>query len=94
MVRQCPRGAKPRGRVPFAPQPRSEAMLVLIQVSSVKTSGGDRGRPARTPAPPPAGRRSGHSTANSIFCKPQSPRRGNRHTALCETLTPRAAPIP
>lgn len=30
--------AKPRRRLPLAPQPRRGAMLVLIQVSSMKTS--------------------------------------------------------
>ena len=37
-VRQCPCGAKARRRLPLGPQPRSGAMLVLIQVSSMKTS--------------------------------------------------------
>jgi hypothetical protein len=36
-VRQWPCGAKPRRRVPFGTHPRSGAMLVLIQVSSMKT---------------------------------------------------------
>ncbi len=37
-VRQWPCGAKPRRRLPHGPQPRSGAMLVLIQVSSMNTS--------------------------------------------------------
>src|SRR5579883_2506140 len=36
-VRQWPCGVKPRTRSPFGPHPRSGAMLVLIQVSSIKT---------------------------------------------------------
>jgi hypothetical protein len=36
-VCQWPWGAKPRRRSPFDPHPRSGAMLVLIQVSSMKT---------------------------------------------------------
>ena len=37
-VRQWPCGAKPRRRPPRGPQPRSGAILVLIQVSSMNTS--------------------------------------------------------
>jgi hypothetical protein len=38
MVRQCPCGALPSSRSPRGAQPRSGAMLVLVHVSSMKTS--------------------------------------------------------
>jgi len=37
-VRQRPCGAKPRNLLPLGPHPRNGAMLVRIQVSSMKTS--------------------------------------------------------
>src|SRR5947209_7432016 len=37
MVFQCPYGTLLRSRAPRGPQPRSGAMLVLVQVSSIKT---------------------------------------------------------
>jgi hypothetical protein len=37
MVFQWPKGADASRRCPLGPQPRSGAMLVLIQVSSMKT---------------------------------------------------------
>lgn len=42
---ECPCGAKPCRRAPLGPQPRKGATLVLIQVSSMKTS-----RPGSSPA--------------------------------------------
>src|ERR1700722_17614788 len=74
MVRQCPCGAKPRSRAPFAPHPRSGAMVVLIQVSSMKTR-----RPGSRSACQDRQRRRLWTTseracslANSVFFEPQS----------------------
>jgi hypothetical protein len=78
---------------PFGSQPRKGAMLVLIQVSSMKTS-----RPGSSPACQDRHRKRLRETsaracsrANSVFLNRSPSRRRNSQTTLCETLTPRAA---
>src|SRR5579863_10693715 len=73
-VRLWPCGASVRRRLPLGPQPRNGAMLVLIQVSSIKTSlfGSkwpcqDRQRARRRATSARA-----CSSANSVFFKPKS----------------------
>src|SRR6202167_1297064 len=91
-VRQRPCGAKPCNRLPFGPQPRSGAMLVLIQVSSMKTSrlGSKRSCQAFQRALRRATSTRPCSSAN-IFLKLRPSRRMNCQIALWETVTPRTA---
>ena len=90
-VRQWPCGAKPRTRARFGPHPRSGAMLVLIQVSSMNT----RRRGSRLACHDRQRRRrramSACSRSTSFSLNRNPSRRRNSQTALCETLTPRAA---
>ena len=92
-VRQRPCGAKPRSRSPLGPHPRSGAMLVLIQVSSMKTRrfGSRLACHARQRRRRRAMSERACSSANSVFLKRSPSRRRNSQTALCETRTPRAA---
>ncbi len=88
-VRQCPCGAKLRRRLPFGPHPRSAAMLVLIQVSSIKTSRlgsrpdcQDRQRCRRCATSARA-----RSRANSVFLNRNPSRRRNCHTVSWDSFT-------
>ena len=94
-VREWPCGAKPRRRSPLRLPIRAAetAMFVLIQVSSMKTRRrGSRSALPRSPALAVGGRRPGRpAQGRTVFFLKRSPsRRRNIHTALCETVTPRA----
>lgn len=73
-MRQWPCEAKPRRGLPHGPQPRSGAMLVLIQVSPINTNRSGS-RPAcqeRQRCRRRAMSARTCSTANSVFFEPQT----------------------